>query len=289
MLDIDPIVYASGQLPRPGRRARPQVVVLSLDAPAGDRSNGDRSLARERPGGRDRRHASGKRVRRESPNAQVVACHDGRGDAGSRGQSRRHGSTLGGGTLSAGVWDGQLPGLHRGRARRVVRPGHLPASSSSTRIPEESPCPVLGLSVWDVGLVYRDPCHWQGQGFDPGPSVGDLVAWLVAQKMRNATAPTYVTLAGYAGKDLEWSAPWWPEVELRGPAFDACDLDLDGCPSRLPRALVLETALWSTAMRRSRARSTSCGSSTSTGSDWWLTPPTHRTPPQLTGRSWSKS
>jgi hypothetical protein len=49
--------------------------------------------------------------------------------------------------------------------------------------------PVLGVSVWDVGQVFRDPCHWQGQGFDPGPSVANLVAALVAQKMRNATTP----------------------------------------------------------------------------------------------------
>jgi hypothetical protein len=31
--------------------------------------------------------------------------------------------------------------------------------------------PVLGFGVWDVGEVYRDPCHWQGQGFDPGPGI----------------------------------------------------------------------------------------------------------------------
>jgi hypothetical protein len=87
--------------------------------------------------------------------------------------------------------------------------------------------PVLGVSVWDVGQVYRDPCHWQGQGFDPGPGVANLVAALVAQKMRNATTPTDVTLAGYAGKYLEWSVP----ADLKSSSwtsFDACDLDSDG-------------------------------------------------------------
>ena len=87
--------------------------------------------------------------------------------------------------------------------------------------------PVLGVSVWDVGQVYRDPCHWQGQGFDPGPGVQKLVAALVAQKMRNATTPTDVTLAGYAGKYLEWSVP----ADMKSSAwtsFDACDLDSDG-------------------------------------------------------------
>ena len=87
--------------------------------------------------------------------------------------------------------------------------------------------PVLGFSVWDVGEVFRDPCHWQGQGFDPGPSVENLVAALVAQKMRNATTPTDVTLAGYAGKYLEWSVP----ADMKSSSwtsFDACDLDSDG-------------------------------------------------------------
>jgi hypothetical protein len=32
-----------------------------------------------------------------------------------------------------------------------------------------------------------------------------------------------------------------------------------------------------------------CGSSTSTGSDWSLTPPTHRTPPKVTGRNGRQS
>jgi hypothetical protein len=87
--------------------------------------------------------------------------------------------------------------------------------------------PVLGFSVWDVGQVFRDPCHWQGQGFDPGPGVENLVAALVTQKTRNATTPTDVTLAGYAGKYLEWSVP----ADLKSSSwtsFDACDLDSDG-------------------------------------------------------------
>jgi hypothetical protein len=89
------------------------------------------------------------------------------------------------------------------------------------------PGPVLGISVWDVGQVFRDPCHWQGQAVDPGPGVAALVAALVAQPTRHATTPTDVTLAGYAGKYLEWSVPadikssTWTE-------FDACDVADDG-------------------------------------------------------------
>ncbi len=84
--------------------------------------------------------------------------------------------------------------------------------------------PVLGLSVWDVGQVFRDPCHWVGQEYDPGPTVEDLVAALVAQPMRNASQPTAVTVAGYSGQYLEWSVP----ADLKSSTytdFDACDID----------------------------------------------------------------
>src|ERR1019366_2365338 len=43
------------------------------------------------------------------------------------------------------------------------------------------------------------------------------------------------------------------------------------------------------AMSKSRARSTRCGSSTSTGSGCSLMPPTLRTPPKLAGRNWINS
>jgi hypothetical protein len=89
------------------------------------------------------------------------------------------------------------------------------------------PVPVLGFSIWDVGEVFRDPCHWQGQGFVPGPGVENLVAALVAQKLRNATTPTDVTLAGYTGKYLEWSVP----TDMKSSSwtsFDGCDVDSNG-------------------------------------------------------------
>ncbi len=86
------------------------------------------------------------------------------------------------------------------------------------------PAPVLGVSVWDVGKVFRDPCHWTGQAADPGPGVANLVRALVAQPMRNATKPTDVTLAGYKGRYLEWSVP----ADMKSSTwtdFDACDVE----------------------------------------------------------------
>jgi hypothetical protein len=80
---------------------------------------------------------------------------------------------------------------------------------------------VIGLSVWDVTQVPRDPCQWKGNLSDPGPTVDDLVQALVAQRLRNATTPTDVTLAGYHGQYLEWSVP--ADMVVTG------DADFAGC------------------------------------------------------------
>jgi hypothetical protein len=82
---------------------------------------------------------------------------------------------------------------------------------------------VLGLSVWDVGEVPRDPCHWKGQMVHPGPSVDDLVRVLVAQRLRHPSTPTDVTLAGHRGRYLVWSVP--ATMVVTGDAdFAGCDV-----------------------------------------------------------------
>jgi hypothetical protein len=83
---------------------------------------------------------------------------------------------------------------------------------------------VIGLSVWDVTQVPRDPCQWQGQLYDPGPTVDDLVQALIAQRLRNASKPTDVTLAGYPGQYLEWSVA--ADMVVTGDAdFAGCDVE----------------------------------------------------------------
>jgi hypothetical protein len=84
-----------------------------------------------------------------------------------------------------------------------------------------------GVSFWDVGKVARNPCHSIGHLYDPGPTVDDLVAALEAQSMRDATAPTDVALAGYAGKYLEWSVP--THWKVTGDSdFAGCDVQANG-------------------------------------------------------------
>lgn len=83
---------------------------------------------------------------------------------------------------------------------------------------------VIGVSVWDVGEVPRDPCRWKGTLADPGPAVDDLVKALVTQRLRHATEPTDVTLGGYRGSYLEWSVP--TDMVVTGDAdFEGCDVE----------------------------------------------------------------
>ena len=84
-----------------------------------------------------------------------------------------------------------------------------------------------GVAFWDVGTVARNPCHSIGRLYDPGPTVDDLVAALEAQRLRHATPPKDVTLAGYPGKYLEWSVPKHWVVTGDGN-FAGCDVQPGG-------------------------------------------------------------
>jgi hypothetical protein len=107
-------------------------------------------------------------------------------------------------------------GIHPGIT--VVGPAGWNTSDGHFMI---KPGPVLGLSVWDVGQVPKDPCHWSTTLRDPGPGVDGLVKALVAQTGRHATTPKTVTLAGQSGKYLEWSVPDW--VVTGDADFAGCD------------------------------------------------------------------
>jgi hypothetical protein len=81
----------------------------------------------------------------------------------------------------------------------------------------------VGISVWDVGRVPRDPFQWRSTLEDPGPSVDDLVAALGAQAQRDASEPSGVLLAGHPGRYLEWSVP--DDAVVTGDSdFEGCDL-----------------------------------------------------------------
>jgi hypothetical protein len=67
----------------------------------------------------------------------------------------------------------------------------------------------IAVGNWIIANVYTDPCRWQGSLLSPavGPTIDDLATALVAQKDRNATAPTDVMLGGYPAKRVELSIP----------------------------------------------------------------------------------
>ena len=94
------------------------------------------------------------------------------------------------------------------------------AVQRSTGTPRE-----LAVSVWNVGDVYANGCHWLGPTIHPGASVDELAAVLAARPLRNATAPVPVSFGGYQGKYLEWSVPADIQFQqaLGEQGFSDCD------------------------------------------------------------------
>ena len=83
----------------------------------------------------------------------------------------------------------------------------------------------IGISFFTAGGVYSDPCHWDwndtGQpdigDVKVGPSVGDMVAALLANTYFTSTAAKPVTIDGYSGKELE--------LQMPGGSYNHCDKD----------------------------------------------------------------
>ena len=76
-------------------------------------------------------------------------------------------------------------------------------------LPGDSDSTIAKLSTWTVGNLKADPCRWKAGALDPpvGPTVGDLAAALVEQVGPAVATSTDVTLGGYRGKKVEYSAP----------------------------------------------------------------------------------
>jgi hypothetical protein len=83
----------------------------------------------------------------------------------------------------------------------------------------------IGISFFTANGMFSDPCHWDVNGtgradegdVDVGPTVDDLVAALRANTYYTSTAPTPVSIDGYAGKELE--------LQLPNDSFATCDKD----------------------------------------------------------------
>jgi len=122
-----------------------------------------------------------------------------------------------------------LDGIPNGRGDHLAFRVEAPPTWSAHRfiVWHNTDDPWLAISAWTVGTVARNPCHSRGHLYDPGPTVDDLVGALEAQSMRNATAPTDVTLGGYSGKYLEWSVP--AHMVVSGDSsFAGCDVQPGG-------------------------------------------------------------
>jgi len=81
---------------------------------------------------------------------------------------------------------------------------------------------LLEVSVWNIGKIPSDPCHWDGTMQRAGGTVDKVVASIGSQQLRNATEPLDVTLAGYEGKYMELHVP--SDMVVHGDAdFKGCD------------------------------------------------------------------
>jgi Tol biopolymer transport system component len=75
----------------------------------------------------------------------------------------------------------------------------------------------IGVSAWEIGGIYADPCHWQGSPAVPVAGWRDILTALLAQKGRDGGS---ITSDPYMGP---WSA--WPMIGLSVPD----DLDIATC------------------------------------------------------------
>ena len=91
---------------------------------------------------------------------------------------------------------------------------------------------VLGLSVWDVGEVPRNPCHWLGRLFDPGPRGRSRHSARGPGRCATPRLRPMRQLDGYEGKfpNGPCQKTWWS----RGmPTSQGCDVLPGERPSRL--------------------------------------------------------
>lgn len=77
---------------------------------------------------------------------------------------------------------------------------------------------LAGVSVWEVGEIYAEPCNWNDTLFDPGPTVDELADALGTIPLRQASKPVSIVRDGYSGKQVIWSVP-------SDTDFDSCDTD----------------------------------------------------------------
>jgi len=75
-------------------------------------------------------------------------------------------------------------------------------------LPGSSDPAIAKLSTWTIGNLKADPCRWKAGTLVPpvGPTVGDLAAALIKQVGPTVATSTDVTLDGYRGKKIEYSA-----------------------------------------------------------------------------------
>jgi basic membrane lipoprotein Med (substrate-binding protein (PBP1-ABC) superfamily)/DNA-binding SARP family transcriptional activator len=77
----------------------------------------------------------------------------------------------------------------------------------------------IGVSFWEVGQIYDDPCQWVLVDPPVGPTIDDLVAALTNSAGFAATEASDVTIDGYEGQRIDLIVPDYNQDECRDGRF----------------------------------------------------------------------
>jgi hypothetical protein len=94
--------------------------------------------------------------------------------------------------------------------------------------------PLIGLAFFDVLNIYADGCLWKLVDPQPGPTVDDLVAAYATIPGFEGPARDVVTVDGFHGKQLEFTAPAYNEDKCVGGEFALIQEDNMPVPGDAP-------------------------------------------------------
>ena len=108
----------------------------------------------------------------------------------------------------------------------IPAPGWSPLTEFGVIVKNENSDPPDGAAVigpfLDDLYVYGDPCQWSTTLPDtPATTVDDVVAALMAQASRDASAPVDIMVDGYSGKSITLHVP--DDAATAGGEFVGCD------------------------------------------------------------------
>jgi hypothetical protein len=127
--------------------------------------------------------------------------------------------------LAPGTYSVRPQDINAPRFSMTVPAGWYGRGSGVSKGGSIDPPDGAGVILWGGPFnVYTNPCQWLDSPASPstGLTVDDLIAGLSDQALRDATAPTDITVDGFAGKAIELTVPAGLDFDS-ADGFVACD------------------------------------------------------------------